>query len=62
MARYRPESACEKCGNTTAATVYCGGAGDREHVAGCEESGEHLHRTCARCGYRWLEDTLNTAS
>lgn len=47
---------CRKCGYDVATMQWCAGA-----VAGgqvgqdCPWEGEHMHRVCAQCGYRWRE-------
>ncbi len=56
---YSETSACPKCGCTAADTKWCGGATNPDHVPGCVVEGEHLHRTCARCGYMRLELPLD---
>ena len=45
---------CLKCGFSEAGIQYC-------DAPGCLlwASGEHLHRTCSRCGYTWVEATLD---
>ena len=50
---------CSKCGCPNASAKYCMGTGSSKRVATCEIEGEHLHRICARCGYEWIENTLD---
>lgn len=54
--------ACSKCGCPNASTKYCMGTGSSNRVTTCEIEGEHLHRVCAKCGYEWLENTLEDTS
>ncbi len=52
---------CPKCGHDELKAAHCpGGRAGRwnclcSHVP---HSGEHVERTCGRCGYRWLEGCL----
>ncbi len=52
-------SICSKCGNENIGTKYCPGVESTAHVKGCDAAGEHLHRTCSKCGYTWIENTLD---
>ena len=54
-------SNCPKCGNENASTKYCPGVENTEHLRGCDVTGEHLHRTCAKCGFSWVEPTADAA-
>ncbi len=49
---------CPKCGHDDISTRYCK---DRRPVELCWPyvTGEHLHRTCKRCGFEWLEGCLD---
>ena len=60
---------CAACFNIEAEMRYCTkrhleiGPGVYETVEACGDVPEpHLHRTCKRCGYEWLEQTLGVSS
>ncbi len=45
------EKRCQKCGAISAKTRYCEKCDEHET--------EHVHRSCKRCGYHWLEAIWN---
>lgn len=59
MNPYNPQAPCPKCGYPAVSTRY---HAKPELLQICKKSGgvesEHLHRTCERCGYEWLEACL----
>ena len=59
MKPYSEKSICSKCGHDVIETRYCGPGANRYDMARCLVDGEHLHRTCKRCGYEWLEAPLD---
>jgi hypothetical protein len=58
---FAPDEKCPKCLHDLVRTAYCGGAysgaryGYLCRTFGSEVPGEHLHRTCQRCHFEWLE-------
>ncbi len=54
-------AACPKCGAQAdeISTTYAEGACIPENGYGCGQQGEHIHRTCDRCGYDWAEACLD---
>jgi ribosomal protein S27AE len=51
-------STCPKCGGRDVSMSYC----TDTHAAGeysSEVTTEHMHRRCNRCGYEWLQATLD---
>ena len=56
LPRFSPRSLCAACGNDSVSTVHCHG-----RIATCELGAprDHLHRTCERCGNRWIEGRLD---
>lgn len=50
---------CAKCGHDDIAVHYCDGTRS-SYFDPCPR-GEHLHRRCKRCGFRWCEATVETA-
>ncbi len=54
------DKVCEKCGYDKIETEY---VNHKEGyfcsvVVGCMIPGEHMHRTCNRCGFGWVENIL----
>lgn len=54
---FNPDAKCSKCGFDDITVAHCDG-----YTHNCFRRGttEHLHRTCARCGYRWIEMCLDS--
>ena len=50
---------CPKCGCDNSKVEFCQGIGGKTKKTGCETAGEHLHRTCSRCGFEWTELCLD---
>lgn len=57
LPRYDAQAKCAKCGHNVITEEYANGKG-LSCVMHCEE-GEHIHRSCKRCGYWWLEAPLD---
>ena len=63
---FSPASKCPKCGHDVVTTAFCAGSVTPQNSRGevpagkCERGigGEHLHRTCGRCGFVWVEKCL----
>lgn len=60
---FNPTAACPKCGYDDIMTRYCRGDGSEHRmISPCDGPGpaigEHLDRVCKRCGYTWLEATI----
>ena len=51
---YDKDAVCPKCEHDTVTTRFCNGPWYRCHDSGFGDKG-HLHRTCTKCGYNWLE-------
>lgn len=60
-APFDPVSVCAKCGFERASARWCPGTGVSDRQAGCDTPGEHLHRSCGRCGWTWQEATLDAS-
>jgi len=62
----KERSFCSKCGWDFAKIKYCPGTFPNGEICGLladaysynTDAPEHLHRTCERCGYVWLEKIL----
>jgi ribosomal protein S27AE len=60
LPQYDPGASCPKCGGLFVATRYCDShEAWAQRVLGCPPKGEHLHRRCERCGYSYVEATIN---
>ena len=60
LPKYNPNVTCRKCGCTDIKTEYCEHKGGRlMEICWCKVDDEHMHRTCERCRYEWLEAVLN---
>lgn len=51
---------CPKCGGRDVSFKYCMSAHSIDEYE-ADVRTEHLHRQCARCGYEWLEATMDAA-
>ena len=54
MNKFKQESACVKCGDRNASTVYCAAASFGSLIVG-----DVIWRTCGRCGFYWYEKPLD---
>jgi predicted nucleic-acid-binding Zn-ribbon protein len=50
---------CPKCGGVSVQTRFHLSGSDCSLGGPSYPTGEHLHRTCERCGYNWPEAPLN---
>lgn len=57
MKSYDPGATCPKCG-AMAGVAYC----NKECPCVPSPEGEHLRRDCRRCGYRWQEGCVLSAT
>jgi len=61
---YNPKRSCDKCGGKSvtepAATTTYQSGGVVQYINGWPQKHEqeHLLRTCARCGFQWLESCI----
>ena len=56
MKEFDENAVCPKCGRDDVTTKY---HNPIHFMCHCHETREHLHRTCARCGYSWHEKCLD---
>ncbi len=65
LSPFAPAAKCPKCGFDEVRVAYCDGHSLRYYKSACyktfdswrdEKAPEHLHRTCQRCRYEWLEE------
>ena len=63
MKPFDPDSRCPKCGGEDVGTHYSASYWDCLYSCSRRNSmtGEHMERTCRRCGYRWVEAPLGEA-
>ncbi len=59
LAKFDKDNRCSKCGSENVNTYYCNEGWVR---CSLKQDGEHLHRTCGRCHYEWLESILELES
>ena len=60
MEAFDPRSKCPKCGSKDISTQWCRGGELRWNAAhGQCPSGEHMDRTCKRCGHLWPEACMD---
>lgn len=56
MRPFIEDAQCVKCLYTDIGSKYCC---DNTPEKGCwDVRHEHIHRDCQRCGYAWIEDTI----
>lgn len=56
MKPFTEDAQCPKCMFTAIGAKYCC---DPAPEKGCwDVEDEHIHRNCKRCGYGWIEDTI----
>lgn len=58
---FDPEKKCDKCGGNDIYTGYYNRSDDSFYCGystNCRIYGEHMHRSCRRCGYQWVENIL----
>jgi len=67
MKLYDPDATCAKCGQTPVASRFCDRTGEWwpfgpdkiPHPRAFTTNG-HIHRTCPRCDFDWLELALDS--
>ena len=57
MKLFDPRAKCPKCDSTRISIKYCKGSTTFHRCPSNQTAGEHLDRTCQRCGYCWAERT-----
>lgn len=55
---FREDASCPKCGHATVGTGYHSEGGMNSSSPCYYITGEHIDRTCQRCGYSWAEAPL----
>ena len=58
MQPFNAKSLCPKCHGRQINARYCDGSLLAD-LRCPDQAGEHIHRTCRRCAYGWLENCLD---